>query len=643
MGILIVDIPIGVYVEEKCMIEKLEEFLEWGGTKKDITCLVISAIALLLSIFDLLPDLPFNIAWVSIILCGIPIILEAIIGLVTAFDIKADVLVSLALIASVCIHEDFAAGEVAFIMQLGGLLEELTVARARAGIERLVHLTPTTARKMIDDQEVMVNADEVEKDDLLKVLPGETIPVDGIIIEGNTSINQAVMTGESLPIDKGAGDEVSSGTVNQFGAFIMKATKVGEDSSIQRMIRLVQSADANKAKIVGLADRWATWVVIIALSAALLTWIFTGQIIRAVTILVVFCPCSLVLATPTAIMAAIGNATKHGFLIREGDALERLAKVKKVTFDKTGTLTIGIPKVVKVESFNKEDQELIYSYCASIEANSEHPLGKAIVSCYKQNIQKPLLECTQFEMIPGQGVKGIVENHQILAGNQKMMEEAKLIIEESMLESMNEQLSQGSTVTIVAIDDHIAGIIALADSIRNESKGMVQSLKSLKVTPVLLTGDHKAAAYSIASQLGIEDVHAQCLPEDKLNTIEYYQSQGEMICMIGDGINDAPALKKANVGIAMGKVGSDIAVDAADIALIDDEIKELPHLFALSQKMMRKIKFNLTFSMTLNFIAIILAMTGILNPVIGALVHNSGSVFVIINSAFLLTYHQKEL
>ena len=333
----------------KGFCEKLEALLDWGGTKKDITLLVISGAALLLSIVGVQP-LPFDIAWAAIVLCGVPILMEAFIGLVTAFDIKADVLVSLALIASVAIGEDFAAGEVAFIMQVGGLLEELTVARARAGIEKLVHLTPQTARVLRGGAEQVIPAEQVAVGDILRVLPGESVPVDGVITSGQTSINQAIMTGESLPVDKTVGDEVSSGTVNQFGAFEMKASKVGEDTSLQRMIRLVQSADAGKAKIVGLADRWATWIVVIALTAAALTWFITGQIIRAVTILVVFCPCALVLATPTAIMAAIGNATRHGFLVREGDALERLAGAKIVAFDKTGTLTRGTPEVVAVDS-----------------------------------------------------------------------------------------------------------------------------------------------------------------------------------------------------------------------------------------------------------------------------------------------------
>lgn len=299
----------------KQVMKKLEHLLSLGGIKKDIVLLAISGIAVVCSLLKFQP-FPFDMAWIAIILCGLPIILEAIIGLVTAFDIKADVLVSLALIVSVCIGEDFAAGEVAVIMQLGAMLEELTVARARAGIEKLVHLTPQTARVLRDGKEENIPAEQVMVGDRIRVLPGE-----------------------SLPVDKTVGNTVSSGTVNQFGAFEMEATKVGEDSSIQRMIRLVQSADAGKAKIVGLADRWATWIVVIALSAAGLTWLITGQIIRAVTILVVFCPCALVLATPTAIMAAIGNATKHGFLVREGDALERLSKAKVIAFDKTGTLT----------------------------------------------------------------------------------------------------------------------------------------------------------------------------------------------------------------------------------------------------------------------------------------------------------------
>ncbi len=619
------------------LMEKLEKLLEWGGIKKDVTLLVISGLAVLASLLKWQP-LPFDMAWVAIILCGVPIVLEAIIGLVTAFDIKADVLVSLALIAAVCIGQDFAAGEVAFIMQLGGLLEELTVARARAGIEKLVHLTPRTARVLRGGVETVIPAQQVQVGDCLRVLPGESVPVDGVITSGQTSIDQAVMTGESLPVDKTVGDDVSSGTVNQFGTFDMRATRVGEDSSIQWMIRLVQSADAGKARIVGIADRWATWIVVIALSAAALTWLITGQIIRAVTILVVFCPCALVLATPTAIMAAIGNATRHGFLVREGDALERLAGVKVVAFDKTGTLTYGTPEVVSVVSVRPElPRQELYRLAACAEQLSEHPLGKAIVRGARA-VGLTLTAAESFRMIPGRGVRAQVDGHDLLAGNPALLAEHNV----PLTADAAEELARGCTVTYLAVDGAYAGYIALSDTLRQESSHMIAALSALGVQPVLLTGDHENAARAIADKLHISALRANCLPEDKLTAIDEYQSAGQRVCMIGDGVNDAPALKRAEVGIAMGGVGSDIAVDAADIALVDDEVKELPHLIALSYRMMTTIRLNMTFSMLLNFVAIVLAIIGTLDPVVGALVHNAGSVLVITNSAFLLNWKKKK-
>ncbi len=623
------------------LMKQLERLLEIGGTKKDIILLAVSGVSLILSLTNAVP-LPFDIAWVAIILCGLPIILEAVIGLVTSFDIKADVLVSLALIASVCIGEDFAAGEVAFIMQLGALLEDLTVAKAREGIEKLVKLTPQTARVIYTDgSEAVVAAGEVKAGDLIRVLPGETVPVDGIIVSGQTSIDQSVMTGESLPVDKAAGDEVSSGTVNQFGAFEMKATKVGEDSSIQRMIRLVRSADAGKARIVGLADRWATWIVVIALTAAVATWAVTGQIIRAVTILVVFCPCALVLATPTAVVAAIGNASRRGLLVREGDALERLSKVSVVTFDKTGTLTHGTPEVTAVESVSDIPAEELFELAASAELLSEHPLGKSVVRCFTEKTRKTPMSPDSFDMIPGEGVTAGINGRLVRAGNLRLMSKAKIQISQQAAQGAEKYLDNGSTVIYIGVNDIFAGYIVLSDTVREESPRLISDLKTLGVRPVLLTGDHGNAASAIGKALEINDIHADCLPEDKLLHIEEYRRGGNSVCMIGDGINDAPALKKADVGIAMGGVGSDIAVDAADIALVRDEIKELPHLFALSGRMMTTIKANMIFSMALNLLAIILAMTGVLNPVAGALVHNAGSVLVIINSALLLRWRKK--
>lgn len=405
------------------------------------------------------------------------------------------------------------------------------------------------------------------------------------------------------------------------------------------MIRLVQSADAGKAKIVGMADRWATWVVVIALSAAALTWLVTGQIVRAVTILVVFCPCALVLATPTAIMAAIGNATKHGFLVREGDALERLASVSKVAFDKTGTLTFGTPRVVGVQSILSElPEEALYACAAGAELRSEHPLGKAVVDCYRSASGQMPQAPEQFQMLPGRGVLASVESRKVAAGNEKLLAEQGISLPNTAVQKAEAYLDQGCTVIYLALDGRLAGFLALSDTLRPEAAGMIREIRQAGAEPVLLTGDHANAARHIAGQLSIGEYHADCLPEDKLQSIDTYQRQGQQVCMIGDGVNDAPALKRAFVGIAMGGIGSDIAVDAADIALVNDDIRELPHLLRLSKRMMRTIKCNLTFSMTLNFIAIVLAMTGILNPVVGALVHNAGSVLVIINSALLLKW-----
>ena len=608
--------------------------------KRDILFLIISGIALILS-FANVKLFNLDLAWISIIFCGIPIIKDAIIGLVTEFDIKADVLVSMALIASLIIGATFAAGEVAFIMQIGAFIEEFTVRKSRKGIEKLVHLTPTLARVIINNEEKTINAKDVKVNDILRVNPGETIPVDGIIIKGKTSVDNSVMSGESIPLDLSEGDSVCSGAVNQFGSFEMKATKVGEDSSIQRMVKLVQSADASKAKIVGIADKWATYIVVSAFISALLTWIITGEIIRAVTILVVFCPCALVLATPTAIVAAIGNVSKHGILVKEGDALERLSSISKIAFDKTGTLTYGKPKVEEVVSLidNIKNEEL-YEMIASCELYSEHPLGKAIVSSFKETYNKKIKIPEEFKMIPGRGVIAKVNNKKILAGNKHLLLDEKIKRED--IRFIREKFrNQGKSIIYVAIDNKIGGYIILSDTLREESISMIESIKNLGISPVLLTGDNKYVASRVAKQVKIEEVKAECFPQDKLNLIDEYEKNNKMVCMVGDGINDAPALKKSFVGIAMGNVGSDIAVDAADIVLVRDDINNLPHLLKISKRMMKTIKVNLIFSMTLNFVAVILAMTGLLGPVVGALVHNVGSVIVIINSALLLKYNKR--
>ena len=606
-------------------------------TQKTVTFIIISSIFLFMSLIQSVDELlHFNLSWVAIILCGLPIIKEAATCLYEEFDIKADVLVSLALIASVIIGEIFAAGEISVIMTIGALLEDLTVQKAQSGIENLVKLTPKQARIIRDNKEIMINADDIEIGDIVRVIAGETIPVDGVIIKGQGSIDESIMNGESLPVDKYVGDDVLSGTINQYSTFDIKATKTSQDSSLKRMIKLVKEADSKKAPIVSLTDRWATWIVVIALVSSIGTYLVTHQILRSVTILVVFCPCALVLATPTAIMAGIGNASKYGILIKGGDVVERLSKIKNIAFDKTGTLTYGKLSVVEYKSFNPDyDDETFLKILASVEAYSEHPLGKAITSYYKENNEE-LLDIQNFTVNPGKGITANLGEKSILVGNLKLIKDVDINLNKDIINISEEFTKKGCTVIYLSIDNKLIGYVALSDILREEAKEVINYIKSQKINPVMLTGDNKNSAQNIASIVGIDDIHPSLLPEDKMNIIKNLEDSKSPTCMIGDGVNDALALKYSSVGISMGAIGSDIAIEASDVALASDDIKNIPYLLYLSKKTMKTIKLNVTFSLALNFLAIILAMTGILNPVVGALVHNLGSVFVILNSAKLL-------
>ncbi|WP_405274637.1 heavy metal translocating P-type ATPase [Methanobrevibacter sp.] len=590
--------------------------------KIDILLIVISAISVIASFLLSLDYL----SWIAVILCGIPIFKECAEGLITEFDIKADLLVTIAIIASIIIGEVFAAGEIATIMAIGGFLEEYTVSKAQGRIEELVKMTPQVATRIKKGVEEKIPVDEVKIGDTLKVLPGESIPTDGIIIEGETSIDQATLTGESVPVDKSVNDEVFSGTINLYGSFTMKTTKVSEDSSLQKLIRLVESSKPENAKIVRSADRWATWIVIIAFLSAIITYFVTGEIIRSVTILVVFCPCALVLATPTAIMAAIGNLTKYGILVKDGESLEELARVDELVFDKTGTLTHGTPEVVKVISDNEE--EMMY-LLASLESKSEHPLAKAIVKYYNKT---DLANVSDFKMHIGKGVTGIIEGSKIIAGNKKLLEAENIPL------NYDEENKNGEITIFVAKDNEIIGIVLLADTLRENSRQTVKQLKRLGMKTTLLTGDNEETGKFISREVKVTNAQYNCLPEDKTEYIKQEQLKGNKVAMIGDGINDAPSLRKANVGIAMGSIGSDVSIEAANIALINDNIGDIPHLIAIARKTLRTINLNITFSLALNIIAMILAILGVLDPIAGALVHNIGSVIVIIYSSTLVNY-----
>lgn len=617
----------------------------WLGIEPSVTipCVAVSAVALAASLLGWGRGvLPFDVALVGAVLCGGPIVVGAVRGLVEDHDVTADVLVSLALLASLYAHEWFAAGEVALIMQVGSMLEDHTAERARRGIEALVRLTPQRARVLRDGAFVEVAAEDVHAGDVVRVLAGETVPVDGVITEGETAVDQSVMTGESMPVDKGVGDEVASGVVNQLGTFELRALRPCADSSLARMVRLAREADASKAPIVSLADRWAAWLVGVALACALLAWGLTGEFIRAVTVLVVFCPCAFVLATPTAVSAGIANATRHGVLVRSGAALERLAEVDRVATDKTGTLTVGHPQVVAIETFVPDmGRDDVLALAAVLEERSEHPLGKAVVASWAERRAELGRDAVDrrgeaapgsFEVRPGLGVVGEVAGRQVLVGTAKLL--AAHSVDASCADAFGRAWAGcGAALVLVAVDGGCVGALALADELRPEAAGSVGALRRLGVGVTLLTGDSAAAARHVATEAGIDDVRAGLLPQDKLAGI---RGLGGHVCMVGDGVNDALALRSAFVGVAMGGIGSDAAVESADVVLVKDDLSCVPYLVGLSRAVMRKVRQNILFGLGINLVAVALSATGVLVPVTAALFHNCGSVFVVLNAATLL-------
>lgn len=582
---------------------------------------------------------PVDPAWGTVIICGFPLLYLAVTRLIFQRWISSALLITIAMVASIFINELFAAGEVAFIMAIGAILEDRTVVRAQKGINKLIKLTPQQGRRIVTVDgvtiEEIVPAKEICKGDLLRVLPGEFIPVDSVITFGDTSVDQAIITGESLPVDKKEGDEIFCGTINRFGSIDIRATKVGEDSSLQKMIRMVQEAENKKAPMQRIVDKWATWLVPIALLIAVVTYFVTSDIVRAVTVLVVFCPCALALATPTSIMAAIGQATKHGVLIKSGEALEIMGKVDCIAFDKTGTLTFGkleISNIIPVDA--SVDQNELLQLAASAELRSEHPLGKAVVDHVKL-LGTVIAEPSDFRMIPGKGIIAVIDGKTIVCGSSSFLNRNGVSLNPESQAILDSLQGEGKASILVAADGRYMGIVALSDTIRPAAKEMVGKLEQMNTKVVLLTGDNKQAASYLASQAGITNVYAELLPADKVTSIESLQQSGKKVCMIGDGVNDAPSLKTADVSVAMGSMGSDIAIEVANIALIGDDISKIPYLKRLSNATLSNIRLNITLSMVLNFVAIVLSVLGILNPVTGALVHNAGSVLVVLNAALL--------
>jgi Cu+-exporting ATPase len=583
------------------------------------------------------PVYGFDTAWLAILLCGVPIAYAAIGELWNERRVNSDVLVTIAIAAAVSIGEVFAAGEVALIMMVGMWLEHRTVARASSALQDMVEMVPETARVRRDQEWIEVRLDDVVAGDLLLVKPGEVIPVDGVVKSGQASVNQAALTGESLPVEKRPGDDVFVGTTNTNGIMEIEATRVGQETTFAKVTRLVAEALERKAPVQRLLDRWAAWIVPSSLALALLVYGLTGDLVRAVTILIVFCPCALVLATPTAIMAGIGSAAKHGILIKSGLALEQIGLVNALLFDKTGTLTEGRLQVTGVARLQDQAADEILSVAAALEQHSEHPIAQAIVSfAVERKLDIP--QATRFVVHPGSGVMGEVNGREVVVGNHRFLSEAGVDVSE--LDSIwKKQEQDGQTAVFVACDGRLAGMFSLSDRVRLEARETVGQLRLHGVGEIaMLTGDNYGAARHIASQAGITTVYAEQFPEAKYRHVQEYRERGFVVGMVGDGINDAPALSAAHVGIAMGVGGTQIAAEAADIVLLTDDVSRVADVVRLGRKVLQVIRENLIISTAINAGAILLAMTGWLGPVAGAFVHNATSVLVVLNSARLIHY-----
>lgn len=614
-------------------MEKVCNFLSsFKMTVISMIFLIISAVIMFLKI-----DFPFEFAWITVVISGIPIFYWGFRLLIKNKKMTASLLISIAMIAAIFTNEIFAAAEVAFIMALGGILEDLTINKAKKGITKLLNLAPKTARKLIiNDTEVneeIIPAKDVKKDDVIRILAGEDIPADGVIISGETSINQSIMTGESIPADKTTGDIVYSGTTNCFGVIDVKVQKSYEDSSIQKLIKLVKDAENKKAPTQRIVDKWAAILIPSAVLFAVIVYLITGEISRAVTILVVFCPCSLVLATPTSIMAAIGQATKNGIIIKTGEALETIGLCDVFAFDKTGTITNGKLTVSDIEAFDGSNPDEILYLAASSEKKSEHPIGKAIVQ-YALEKDFKLNELKDFKMFSGKGIYANLDNKRIIIGNEKFITDNDIEIPSEIKKAVNSKRLEGKVALLVVVDKVPKGMIALSDSIKDSSIKALMKLNE-KADTLLLTGDNSLTADYFAKKSGVKTVYSGLLPKEKALKIEELQKENKKVCMTGDGVNDSIALKVANAGVSMGTFGSDIAIESSDIIITGDDLIKIVYLRNLSLECIKTIKTNITISMCINFVSLTLSALAILNPVSGAIVHNVASILVVSNAALL--------
>jgi Cd2+/Zn2+-exporting ATPase len=578
--------------------------------------------------------LPTALAIASLILGGYPIVKSAIQTLLIP-DLNVDTLVSIAAISATAVGAYQEAATVIFIMLLGEFLEGLTVGKTRKAIASLIQLSPKMAWVRREDLEIQVPIEDVKSTEVVIVKPGERIPVDGKIISGCASINQSTLTGESIPVEKDVGDKVYCGTFNESGSCEIEATQVAEDTKLAQIKRLILEAQAEKSPTQRVMDRFSRYFIPAIILTSLATYLVTGEILRAITILIVACPCALVLGTPTAVVAAIGNAARQGILIKGGSYLEQMGRLKTLLMDKTGTLTHGKPKVVEIKSLDGMDEKEVLYWAAIAEKRSEHPLARAITEKAEElglSIPHPL----SFENFRGRGVRVQWNSKTIVAGSTEMMKMEGVEIPESGKALLEAKQLEGMTSLLIMRDHQILGVISIADTLREGAREAIDQIREQGISEIwMLTGDSPLVADRIGKQLGIR-YEAKLLPEEKVVSVKEWRRKGRVVAMIGDGVNDAPALAAADIGIAMGAVGTDVAIETADIALMTDELEKIPTAIRLSRKALRVIKENIIFALAFNTVLVLLSAQGWVTMILGAVMHQASSLLVILSSMRLL-------
>ncbi|WP_432664533.1 cation-translocating P-type ATPase [Wukongibacter baidiensis] len=614
------------------MLKKYKKFIFPG---------VIAVLILLAIIFEYLWEvLPFNFSIIPLIIAGVFVTKSTVEAVVHLKKVTAGILVVMALIGTTYVGEYLAGAIVAFMMIFGEFLEEVTLDKTRNAVKELIKLVPDTVRIKINGKYEEYPISETEEGDLVLVKPGERIPVDGVIISGQAAINESSITGESMPVDKTIGDQVFVGTFNENGVLEIETEKIGSDTVLGKIIRTVHQAQNNKGEAQKAADKFAKYFVPIILVICAVVWFLTYDLMRVMTILVIACPCALVLATPTAVVASVGNAAKKGILIKGGVTIEKSAKITTLCLDKTGTITEGKPVLVNLTSFDSSTDEEVLRLAAIAEKNSQHPIARAVLEYAESKGIDEIPDSESFQILFGKGIRVKFDDGDIEVSNAKVLKDPEFEVDEVITKYLEDQENKGRTALLVIKNNTAVGGIAIADTVRSNMADTIAEIKKTGIKRILmLTGDNEVTARSIAEQVGITEYHANLLPNEKLNITKKLQSEGEVVAMVGDGVNDAPALALADVGIAMGAIGTDVAIEAADIALMADSLEMIPETLGLSRRTYTIIKQNIWFfAVLVNVVGIYLSGVGFLNPIMAAIVHNAASILVVVNSARLLTY-----